>query len=139
MNITRFARWVFAGALVSLVTPAAAQWITQTNSLRAGWNSVFLHVDASHATLDELVGSDLANPITEIWYWQPALPTGQFVDSPQHPTGGGSQWAQWNRPTGPSSVLQRLTPNGAYLVRLPTNAAPYNWRVKGKPVAPTYR
>jgi len=116
-----------------------AQWITQTNSLRPGWNSVFLHVDASHATLDQLVGSDITNPIQEIWYWQPALPTGQFIESPQLPTAGGSQWSSWTRLLGPNSVLQRLSGNGAYLVRLATNAAPYDWRIKGKPVAPTYR
>jgi hypothetical protein len=115
-----------------------AQWITQTNALRAGWNSVFLHVDASHAMLDQLVGSDLGNPIQEIWYWHPALPTGQFVESPQLPT-AGSQWSTWTRLASPTNVLKQLTGNGAYLVKLPANAAPYNWLVKGKPVAPTYR
>src|SRR5688572_4076625 len=113
-----------------------AQWITQTNALRAGWNAVYLHVDASHVTLDQLVGSDLTNPIQEIWYWKPPLPTGQFVDSPQNPL-AGSQWSTWVR-LG-SNALNRLAGNGAYLVRLPANAAPYNWLVKGKPVAPGYR
>src|ERR1041384_915740 len=73
--------------------PGQAQWMTQTNSLKPGWNAVFLHVDASHATLDQLVGNDPSNPIAEIWYWQPALPTGQFVESPQLPTSAGNQWA----------------------------------------------
>jgi hypothetical protein len=116
-----------------------AQWITQTNALKPGWNSVFLHVDASHATLDAIVGNDLSNPIQEIWYWQPALPTGQFIDSPQLPTGAGSQWSTWTRLAGPASVLQRLTGNGAYLVKVANNVASYNWLVKGKPVAPTFR
>src|SRR5262245_10505991 len=74
---------------------AYGQWITQTNQLRPGWNSVYLHVDASHATLDELVGNDSNNPIQEIWYWQPTLPTGQFIESPQLPTGAGTQWSTW--------------------------------------------
>ncbi len=126
-------------SLFAVAMGAQAQWVTQTNSLRPGWNSVFLHVDASHSTLDQLVGNDLANPIQEIWQWQPALPTGQFVESPQLPTGGGSQWSSWTRLAGPASALQRLAANGAYLVRIPSNAAPYLWRVKGKPVTPTYR
>lgn len=116
-----------------------AQWITQTNALKAGWNAVFLHVDASHATLDQLVGNDLANPIQEIWYWQPALPTGQFIDTPQLPSGAGSQWSTWTRLAGPASALERLTGNGAYLVKVANNAAAYKWLVKGKPVSPTYR
>jgi hypothetical protein len=125
--------------LVLLLTsslPIHAQWLTQTNVLKSGWNAVFLHVDASHTTLDQIVGNDPANPIQEIWYWVPALPTGQFVDSPQVPSGAGNQWANWTRLLGPSAVLQRLAGNGAYLVRA-TNA--YNWLVKGKPVTPTYR
>lgn len=116
-----------------------AQWITQTNLLKPGWNSVFFHVDASHATLDQLVGNDLTNPIEEIWSWRSALPTGQFVESPQLPTGAGSQWSTWTRLSGPASSLQRLTGNGAYLVRVGNSVASYSWRVKGRPVAPTYR
>ena len=116
-----------------------SQWITQTNALKPGWNSVFLHVDASYTTLDQLVGSDLTNPIQEIWYWQPALTTGQFIDSPQIPTSAGTQWFTWTRLLGPSSALQRLTGNGAYLVKVANTVASYSWRVKGKPVAPTFR
>jgi hypothetical protein len=125
-------------AFLALAPTGQAQWQTQTNTLTAGWNAVFLHVDASHATLDQLVGSDPANPIQEIWYWVPALPTGQFIDSPQVPTDSGNQWVSWSRALGPASALQRLVGNGAYLVRT-TNSPSYNWRVKGKPVTPTYR
>lgn len=131
--------WLVLALLFGVCGLGRAQWITQTNVLRPGWNSVFLHVDPSHATLDELVASDPLNPIEEIWYWQPALPTGQFVESPQLPVSGGSQWSSWVRAVGPTSVLRRLSGNGAYLVRLPANAAPYQWRVKGRPVPPTYR
>ena len=48
--------WLAAVVIVGWCQPARAQWITQTNALRPGWNAVFLHVDASHATLDQLVG-----------------------------------------------------------------------------------
>src|SRR5262245_11769308 len=141
--INKFIPRVLAGLSAVLALGSSpgvqAQWITQTNQLKAGWNAVFLHVDASHATLDQLVGNDLTNPIQEIWYWLPALPTGQFIESPQLPTGGGSQWSTWTRLTGPASTLQRLTGNGAYLVKVANNVAAYNWLVKGKPVAPTFR
>ncbi|MBI1842614.1 MAG: hypothetical protein HYR88_17385 [Verrucomicrobia bacterium] len=125
--------------LIGLCRPAQAQWITQTNALKSGWNSVFFHVDASHTTIDLILAEDPSSPIEEIWYWQPALPTGQFVESPQLPTGGGTQWSTWTRLAGPNSVLQRLTGNGAYLVKVASKTASYSWRVKGKPVAPTYR
>jgi len=43
---------LLAGAL-----PAHAQWLTQTITLNAGWNAIYLHVDASHTTLQDLIGS----------------------------------------------------------------------------------
>ena len=116
-----------------------AQWLSQTNTLRAGWNAVFLHVDASYATLDQLVGRDGANPIQEIWYWQTSLATGQFVDSPQVPSATGSQWSTWTRLGGAETGLQRLAGNAAYLVKVAANTSSYQWVVKGKPVAPNYR
>lgn len=131
--------WLAFLLVVGWCHQGRAQWITQTNALKPGWNSVFLHVDASHATLDQLVGNDLTNPIQEIWYWQPALPTGQFVESPQVPTSAGTQWSTWTRLAGPASALRRLTGNGAYLVKVANNVASYNWLVKGKPVSPTFR
>ena len=133
----RILSWVAFVMVAAWCQCGHAQWISQTNVLKPGWNAVFLHVDASYATVNQLMSSNL--PIHEIWYWQPALPTGQFVDSPQLPTGGGSQWSAWTRSLGSTSVLQRLTGNGAYLVRLTNNVASYNWVVKGKPVLPTYK
>ena len=114
---------------------AHAQWQTQTMPLQAGWNAVYLHVDASHATLDALVGADAANRVQEVWLWQPAPATIQFVQSPQLPTGAGSQWVSWVRPLGPSSALQRLVGNAAYLVRV---SADYTWNLKGRPVPFTF-
>ena len=111
----RILSWVAFVMVAAWCQCGHAQWISQTNVLKPGWNAVFLHVDASYATVNQLMSSNL--PIGEIWYWQPALPTGQFIDSPQLPTGGGSQWSTWTRSLGTTSVLQRLTANGAYLVR----------------------
>src|SRR5262245_3125620 len=136
-NSTLLASITFGLWLWAVNPEARAQWLTQTNALKAGWNAVFLQVDASHATLDQLVGSDPNNPIQEVWYWVPARPTGQFIESPQLPSSSGNQWVNWTRALGPSSVLQRLTGNGAYLVRVSNTAATYNWAVKGKPVIPT--
>ena len=89
-------------ALVSLLVIASglsarAQWLTQVNNLKAGWNAVYLHVDASHTNVNDLVSREAGNPIQEIWQWQPALPTGQFTESPQLPTSPGTQWARWTR------------------------------------------
>ena len=121
------------------VVPAHAQWITQVNSLKAGWNAVYLHVDASQTSLTKLVGNDASNPIQEVWQWQPVPATGQFTESPSLPTAAGTQWASWTRAAGAASSLQLLRGNSAYLVRVANNTAAYQWRVTGKPLAPANR
>jgi hypothetical protein len=131
--------WSLVLGLVLLcsVLPARAQWVTQTLSLKAGWNAVYLHVDPSHTTLDSLVGSDLSNPILEVWLWAPPASTLQFVQSPQEPV-AGAQWMSWNRNSADTQMLQRLVGNCAYLVRVATNVATYTWTIKGKPLPPAY-
>lgn len=127
------------GALLGFGSPAGqAQWATQVVELKAGWTAVYLQVDASYATLDELIGGDPANPIQEIWLWQPAPGTHQFIDSPQLPTGSSSQWASWNRSLGGSSELHRLQANAGYLVRIDDAVATYQWNLKGHPAPPAY-
>ena len=138
MLIRQIRRIRLIGLIAMAVLPARAQWVTQTVSLKAGWNAVYLHVDASHETLQSWVGPDLTNPITEVWMWAPPASTVQFVTSPQEPLADSGQWRHWNRNTGEGS-LARLVPNAAYLVRVSADTATYSWSIKGKPVAPSYQ
>ena len=116
--------------------PASSQWITQNNLLKGGWNAVYLHVDASHAPISDVLAT--ATDVDEVWLWSP--PTGgQFFDNPQAPTESGSQWSKWTRSLGSSSPLQRLIPNSAYYVHVTDSRTEYAWTLKGKPVAPRYR
>jgi hypothetical protein len=122
---------------MALSCRAQAQWLTQSILIKPGWTAVFLHVDASYQTIDQLVGTDPNNPISQIWLWQPP-PTMQFATSPQTPVVASSQWASWGRVgTGLSSTFNMLLPNSAYLV-YSAAASNYTWRVQGKPVAPQY-
>jgi len=124
--------------LLLLALPARAQWVSQALSLKAGWNAVYLHVDASHVDLDTLLSTDSGNPIDQVWMWAPPVSTVQFVTSPQEPLADSGQWRHWNRNTG-EGTLARLVPNAAYLVRVSADTATYNWSIKGKPVVPSYQ
>ncbi len=120
------------------VAPVHAQWQTQSLTIQPGWTAVYLHVDASYQTLDNLVGSDPSNPIAEVWLWQAPASTLQFVTSPQAPVAGTTQWANWGRiGTGITSTLFSLVPNAAYLIHS-TATTNYTWNLKGRPVAPNY-
>ena len=128
---------LLAGLAALFAGTARAQWLTQTLELKAGWNAVFLHVDASHATLDQLVGSGapVPTPIEEVWRWTPNPAAAQFVSSPQQPVDSGSQWASWKRSDGGASTLSRVSGNIACLVYSTAN---YTWQLKGRPVLPAY-
>lgn len=131
--------------LLLLALPVQAQWLTQSFSLGNTWNAIYTHVDASHATLDELIAGDASNPIQEVWMWTPASDV-QFISSPAAPVAGGSQWLVWKRTDGPNSTFNKLLPNAAYLVKVDyrdskgmpvkQNGPSYFWHVKGRPVPP---
>ncbi len=129
---------LLVGVAALLALPARAQWLTQTLELKAGWNAVFLHVDASHATLDQQIGAmaPVLTPIEQVWRWSPNPAAAQFIVSPQQPVDSGSQWASWKRSDNAGSTLQRLIGNSAYLVYSTTD---YTWTLKGRPVLPSYQ
>ncbi|HTH49707.1 MAG TPA: hypothetical protein VMB21_19495 [Candidatus Limnocylindria bacterium] len=127
--------WVF---LLAGLPRAQAQWLTQKLDLKAGWNAVFLHVDASYASINSLLAADPDASIEEIWLWMPDASTQQFVQSPAAPT-ASNQWLSWSRTQPDASALQNLVPNAAYLVRVRSEIATYQWQLKGKPVLPRYQ
>jgi hypothetical protein len=132
--------WPLLALLLGLPAISQAQWQTQSILVKPGWTAVYLHVDASYQTLDQLVGSDPNNPIAEVWLWQAPSSTLQFVSSPQTPTSGNNQWANWERLglgfSGGGSLIA-LQPNAAYLIHS-LAATNYTWLLQGKPVTPTY-
>jgi hypothetical protein len=117
-----------------------AQWETQSVNLAPGWSAVYLNVDASYDTIDNLVGGDARSPIQQIWMWKPVTGTAQFVLDPSSPFTAGSQWIQWLRANVniTPNQLNALLANQAFLVQ---NSASTNyvWKIKGKPVAPTFQ
>ncbi|MCC7374598.1 MAG: hypothetical protein IT581_08075 [Verrucomicrobiales bacterium] len=122
-------------AILAAAPSARAQWLNQSVNLKAGWNAVFLHVDASYRTLNASVGNDPANPIQEIWRWNPP-PLAQFTTDPASPA-TAADWSPWVR-TNSASALQRLTGDAAYLVRVDPTIASYTWDIKGRPVPPRH-
>lgn len=103
-------------ALISLcfVTAAQAQWQTTTYTLKGGWNSIYLHGDATHATLDELF--DSYSEVVEVWRWNPNPSQVQFISSPLIPSAGTPEWSTWVR-DGSSNSLGQLLGQTAYLVK----------------------
>ena len=73
--------------LVLLFTSAAqAQWQSATYTLKGGWNSIYLHGDATHVTPDVLFSGH--SEILEIWRWNPNPTQVQFTTTPLIPSPG---------------------------------------------------
>jgi hypothetical protein len=115
-----------------------AQWLTQTNAIKPGWTAVYLYVDSSSQSLNQLVGYDPADPIDQIWLWREASSTAQYLSDPQAQLSDGSHWITWVRNAAATpSTLGALIPNSAYLVHSSASTN-YTWRVQGQPVPPSY-
>lgn len=130
-------RYILLCGLLLAASPVWAQWTTQSITLKPGWNAVYLHVDASHTTIDATVGADENNPISEIWVWAPIIVPGRFINNPQAPTVANNDWSSWNRKPELTGELSQLTANNAFLVRN-SSASAYTWNIVGRPVLPQY-
>lgn len=104
-------------ALLFAAAPAAlhAQWKTETYALKGGWNAIWLHGDATHATPAELFAAYPA--VLEIWRWNPNPDQIQFTDSPSSPDATSSEWTIWNREDPEEQTLSALLGQSAYLIR----------------------
>jgi hypothetical protein len=127
--------WSFVFVL-ALATTARAQWHTTTYTLRGGWNSIYLHGDASHATLEQHFAS---NPeVVSVWRWNSDPNQAQFGASPVVPTAGTPEWSIW-RPSQPTqTTLGNLSGPAAYLIECDGAATTtYNLTITHKVAPPS--
>jgi hypothetical protein len=112
-------------------TAAHAQWQSTTYTLKTGWNSIYLHGDATHATPDELFA---AHPeVLEVWRWNPNPNQTGFTTTPLLPSNGTPEWSKWVR-DGPAASLIRLTGQSAYLVKC---SGPASVAIAHRPLPPS--
>lgn len=129
-----------SACLVALAAPAAAQWQATTFNLNGGWNAIYLHGDASHATPDVLFNTGPALNIVEIWRWNPNPTQVQFTTDPMIPAPGTPEWSTWyrNPAEGQTTTLTALTGPAAYLVKCTgTTASNYAVSLTQKPLPPS--
>jgi hypothetical protein len=101
-------------ASLALAATAHAQWQNTTYTLKSGWNAIYLHGDATHATPAQLFAAYPA--VSEIWRWNPNPNEVQFTSTPMIPSAGTSEWSVW-KSDGSASSLGQLIGQTAYLVK----------------------
>ncbi|MFM1748111.1 MAG: hypothetical protein RLZZ188_1777 [Verrucomicrobiota bacterium] len=126
---------LLAAFLVPAV-PLQAQWKTETYSMIAGWNAIWLPLEPAVANIDSSLSS--RPEIIEVWRWNP--PSGpQFVTDPSTPVQTDPAWSVWRRGAPGQSTLFSFTPNSAYLIRVADGSTTFTLSLQGRPVIPNYR
>ena len=124
------------GLFASLWLPgvARAQWVSESYTAPAGYSAIWVGLDLTHTTLDDLLASQPT--ISEVWRWNP--PAGpQFVTNPDVPLQPDTRWSVWKRGLSAQSSLFQLTGNTAYLVKN-DGASAVTLTFKGRPLRPEY-
>jgi hypothetical protein len=119
------------------VSAAHAQWKTEDYVLKAGWNGIYLHGDASYATPAQLFQAYPA--VTQVWRWNPNPDQIQFSTSPAVPDATSSEWTIWNRKDPAEQQLTKMIGQSAYLVYWDVTVAPATTapvRIAQKPMPP---
>ena len=120
-----------AGPLV-----ARAQWRTQDIPLNPGWNAVYLDVQPDPRSLDVLFTN---RAVEGVWKWDRRFSHIEFTLDPYTLEPENPHWLVWLPPTDSRRFLNRpfeLQGCQSYLVKVPTNAAPYTLPVKGQVILP---
>lgn len=126
---------LLALAFTLAASTASAQWQTETFTLKPGWNAIWLPLDVSHASIEELVPAQ----VEEVWRWN-ATQALTFTDIPAGaPSQTDLQWSVWRRYDPSGTNLGQIDGNYAYLIRVdPTLVSNISWPVKGVPLPPRY-
>ncbi len=126
----------FLFTLTFTFTPRAyAQWQTPTYTLRGGWNAIYLHGDATHASIDTLLA---ANPeILAVWRWVPNPNPAQLSSSSLVPSTSSPEWTVWVRGEPAQTTLASLPGQNAYLIRCAGAATDtYSLNLPQRPLPP---
>ena len=129
-----------SGAMLLLTAwPGQAQWVTQTLSLKPGWNAVSLFMEPVSGGCDA-VFTNL--PVRSVWLWDRQFTTRDFITDPAHPLPEDDYWRYWYASgSGMSfaSDIRAISAGQSYLIEVNSNAAPFTVTLKGQPMLPAPR
>lgn len=118
--------------LFATVTVSARE-VTQTLTLKPGWNSVFLQVDPSPNACEE-VFAGLEN-LMSVWIWHPRLSTVQYIQDPGALIPDASRYMVYFPGNPVLSNLHAIYGETAYIIHL-GGREDVTWTVTGQPCMP---
>ena len=114
---------------------ASAAPVSQSFTLRAGWNAVFLEVDRVCPIRPELVFAGVPG-LLSVWAWNPRTSPVQFIDNPGEMTPASPYMLAWFPGQPLISNLHAVHGERAYLIHRDAAAGDYAWVVNGEPTLP---
>ncbi len=119
---------------VLLPLHAAAENITQTIPLRAGWNAVFLEVDPASTSCDDVFGG-IPN-LLSAWTWNSRTAVAEYVQDPDTLIPEQTQWLVYFPGDDLSTNLHAVYGERAYLIHVGGTRTDIEWMVTGEPRLP---
>src|SRR4051812_6551325 len=124
---------LLAGLVVFCALTGQAQWVTQTITLRPGWNAVYLEVEPEPASCDSIFSKA---PLESVWAWNRKFSPVQFIQDTDQLVASRPDWLNYLPPSQPASkqnTLFTLEGGRTYLIKTRTNSAPYTFTLVGTP------
>jgi hypothetical protein len=128
-----------AMALVLILTSGAAlgqSQVSQTFTLRPGWNAVFLEVDPEPR--DPATVFSGIQDLDSVWAWLSRESTTEFIQNPGEGLWGQPGWHVYFNSTADEfrsklTNLYAIFGGWAYLIKIKPNTPEQTWEVKGPP------
>lgn len=114
------------------------QWVTQRIPLTPGWNAVHLDVLPEPNDADHVLEGV---PAESVWAWDRNASSIQFLQDPREMLAPQPEWLTWFPSNHPQAFLRGLhliLGGQAYLVKLPDDASPVTWEIRGRAALPKY-
>src|SRR4051794_28627858 len=121
---------VIAGGLA---LSASAQWVTQTITLRPGWNAIYLEVEPEPSGCAAVFTNI---PIESVWGWNRSFSPVQFIQDADQLLAPQPDWLTYLPPTqaaAAENTLFNLEGGKTYLVKTPTNGVTRTLTLTGTP------
>ena len=125
--------------LVSLLFSnlAWSQWITQTITLKPGWNAVYLEVQPTPNDCDAIFDGV---QVESVWDFSKEVATVQFVDNPSDLLPKQPDWLVWFPSDSPNRVTQNLfvlIAGRSYMIKY-GGTEDFQWQIRGIPRPETF-
>jgi len=132
-----FSRFLLT-SLFCFAFSASAQWVSQDIVLSPGWNAVYLEMQPTPSDCSAVFSN---RAVESVWMWNRRFSTIEYEVDPNTLLPDDPHWMVWFPESNPEAFLSRLNGlNGstAYLIKVPTNAAPYTLTIKGRAEIPYF-